>query len=150
MSVLTTLVSGFYTHKVGSTTYRVKSIIDVQLQADFARWQYDRAVTDLAAARPLYTDIEFTVERDKLRKAYRDGDYDFKSKRGSEVVKTLPGIAFLCSRLISDVDENTVLDVILADVTSMTELLTQIITDSFPELRHTKKNLRSMKKRKNG
>ena len=133
MSVLTTLADGHYTLTAGAAEHRVKALIDQQVQADFVRWHFERAVADLGAARPLYTDAEFTVERNRLRDDFRKGLYDFKSAKGAELLATLPGIAFLCSRLIEGVDESSALELIATCHEDVSELLKAIIQDSFPE-----------------
>ncbi len=133
MSVLTTLAGGHYTLTTGGKTYRVKALIDQQIQADFARWHFERAVEDLRAARALYTDAEFDREREKLRSGFRTGLYDFKSARGAELLGTLPGMGFLCARLIEGVHENEVLELIATCQGDVSEILKAVIQDSFPE-----------------
>lgn len=147
MSAITTLVEGEYTLTTKTRTYKVRSIIDKQLQADFARWCFDRAVTDLAAARALYTEEEYDKERVKLREAHRRGEFNFKSKHGAEVVATIDGLTFIASKLIVDVDEAEVVGVMVETAEHFKELLKQIILDSFPELRHIKKAKELMTKK---
>lgn len=140
MSALNTLIDGYYTLKAGDKKHRVRSIIDGQLQADFARWNFEQAAEELSAARKLYTEAEFEAERAKLRDEFRKGLFSFKSKRGVEALTSLPGLTFVCSRLIEDVDEFTVLSVLVKGADEAKELLKQILTDSFPELTPAQKN----------
>ena len=144
MSALNTLVDGYYTLTVGTVKYPMRSIIDLQLQADFARWNFERAVDDLAYARKLYTEAEFEAERQKLREDFRKGLFGFKSKRGAEAMTSLPGLTFICARLIEGVDEITVMQVLVDGVEQAKELLKEIITDSFPELRSMSKKKETM------
>ncbi len=139
MSALHTLVDGYYTLSVPSGTYKVRSIIDNQLQADFARWNFERAVDDLVAARKLYSETEYDAERVKLREDFRKGLFGFKSQRGVDAMTALPGLTYICAQLIQGVDESTVTTVLLEGVEQAKELLKQIITDSFPELSALKK-----------
>lgn len=151
MSALNTLVDGYYTLKVDGKSYRMRSIVDTQLQADFARWNFERAVDDLAAAKKLYTEKEFDAERTKLREEFRKGLFGFKSKRGVESMTSLPGLVFICARLIEGVDESSVTQVLIDGIDQAKELLKEIITDSFPELKSTlKKTLMTKELRRSG
>ena len=134
MSVLTTLADGHYTLQLGGRAYRVRSIIDRQLQADFARWHYERVVAELMACRGMYTDAEFAIERDKVRANFSRGLYDFKSVRGADLLATVPGIEFMCSKLIEGVGQLDVFELLAQDTDGqVSELFNAIIRDSFPE-----------------
>lgn len=139
MSALATLIDGYYTLTVGDKRYRMRSIIDVQLQADFARWNFEQAIDDLMVARKMYSEQEFEAERKKLREEFRKGMFGIKSKRGVDAITSLPGLTFVCSRLIEGVDELTVGAVLIGGVEQVKELLKQVITDSFPELKSAQK-----------
>ncbi|QJW98691.1 hypothetical protein [Frigoriglobus tundricola] len=133
MSVLTTLVGGHYALTAGDKTYRVKSLIDQQMQADFARWHFERAVGELLAARALYSDAEFAAEREKLRADHRAGRYDFKSARGAELLGTPPGVAFILAQLVEGLDPAAAPELVAQCQEDVTVLLQQIVSDSFPE-----------------
>jgi len=153
MSTTATLVDGYYTLVIGvgdkRKEHRVKSIVDQQLQADFARWNFERACVELAAARSMYTEAEFNVEREKLRGQFRDGLFDFKSKAGAKAITTLPGLEFICTQLFLDVTPGGVLAVLIEGKEAARDLVLRIISDSFPELKlKAEKNLASKRPHK--
>lgn len=154
MSVLNTLVDGYYTLTVDKGTedekqYRVKSLIDLQIETDFAKWHFERAIDDLAAARKLYTDAEYDIERNKIRTGFRQGLYDFKSKAGAELLNTMPAIAFICSKLIVGVEESKVLDLLAKAGEDAADILRTVLYDSFPDLPTPKKTTLSPARKKN-
>jgi hypothetical protein len=134
MSVLTTLIDGHYALKDSAgKEYRVAAIITEHMEAEFARWNYQRAVQGLLDSRDLYTDEEFRAERERLVKARNDGHFDLISKGGSEALATKPGVQFLLSLLIPDCQGSQVLTVLAGlPEGELKELINTILRDSFP------------------
>jgi hypothetical protein len=134
VSILTTLCEGFYTIPVGDKSYLVKSLIDKDVQADYARWHMMVVTQELADSRAMYTEEEFNEERALVRKNHRNGQYDFKSKLGAERLATESGMMFIVGRLVQDLDPSKVKEFLVEAGSPMVDLINAIIKDSFPEM----------------
>jgi hypothetical protein len=150
VSILTTLCEGFYTIPVGDKSYLVKSLIDKDVQADYARWHMMVVTQELADSRAMYTEEEFKAERDLVRKNHRNGQYDFKSKLGAERLATESGMMFIVGRLVQDLDPSKVKEFLVEAGSPMVDLINAIIKDSFPEMLKISAKKRQRQKKRSG
>jgi hypothetical protein len=128
------MVDGFYVVSAGGKPYRIRALLDQQVQTDFGRWLFQRAVSDLNDAKELYTEEEFKAERENLRKRSAKGAFHFASEAGQEALGTPAGVAFIIGALLTEAPENGILAFLLECPEVGTDILPQILSDSFRSL----------------